>query len=62
VLTAGPQIFEAIEVRRPARFVIASLLLEVWALEGSEIDTSDGRTVAEIASGWSSAEEFRRSF
>ena len=29
---------EAIELRRPSRFVIASLLLEVRALEGSEID------------------------
>ena len=41
------QISEAIEVRRLARFVIASVLLEVRALEGSEIDGHDGQPWAE---------------
>jgi len=43
----GPQIPEAIRLRRPRRFVIASLLLEVRASEGSEIDGRDGRSGAE---------------
>jgi len=45
-----------------ARFVIASLLLEVQAQEGSEIDGHDGQPGAEIASGSSFEEEFCRSF
>jgi hypothetical protein len=36
------QAFEVIGVRRLCRFVIASLLLEVWAAEGPEIDGHRG--------------------
>jgi hypothetical protein len=46
-MDAGLQIFEAIGIRRPDRFVIASVLLEVRALEGSEIDGPEGRPQAE---------------
>lgn len=46
-MTPGPQIPEAMGLRRARRFVIASLLLEVRASEGSEIDGRDGRSGAE---------------
>lgn len=41
-VTPGLQIPEAMGLRRPRRFVIASLLLEVRAPEGSEIDGREG--------------------
>jgi hypothetical protein len=40
-----------------AQFVIASVLLEVRASEGSEVNTNDGQPDAEIASGWGTIEE-----
>ena len=44
-----PQISGAIQVRRPRQFVIASLLLEVRASEGAEIDGHDGLAGRKLA-------------
>ena len=60
--TPGCKSLKRLRYEDRAQFVIASLLLEVRASDGSEIDGHDGQPGAQIASGWNSAEEFRRSF